>query len=82
MCSLLPYFHPFLPFPRAVSMLVYEWKQEGEIVKNTLELKREDLPVSIRLKLPEGTKEYVLVKTKQDGLLLNKPQEVLRQPQL
>ena len=63
-------------------MLVYEWKQEGEIVKNTLELKREDLPVSIRLKLPEGTKEYVLVKTKQDGLLLNKPQEVLRQPQL
>jgi hypothetical protein len=41
----------------------------------TLELKREDFPVLVRLSFPEGTKQYVLVKTKQDKLLLNKPPE-------
>jgi hypothetical protein len=51
-------------------------------VKSTLEFKPEDLPVSIRLRLSEGTKEYVLVKTKQDRLLLNKPQEVSKRSQL
>jgi hypothetical protein len=54
----------------------------GGIMNNILELKREHLPVTIRLRLPEGTKEYVLVRTKQDGLLLNKPQEVSKQPRL
>jgi hypothetical protein len=38
-----------------------------------IELKPEELPLTIRLSLPSGTKEYVLVKTKQDKLLLNKP---------
>jgi hypothetical protein len=44
-------------------------------MQNTLELRPEDLPVKIRLKSPEGTKEYLLVKTNQDRLLLNKPPE-------
>ena len=38
-----------------------------------LELKPSDLPIVIRLKLFSETKEYVLLKTKQDKLLLNKP---------
>lgn len=38
-----------------------------------LELKPDQLPLIIRLKLWNGTKEYVLLKTKQDKLLLNKP---------
>ena len=37
-----------------------------------LELKPEDLPMTIRLDLPGDQKEYVLLKTKQDKLLLNK----------
>jgi hypothetical protein len=44
-------------------------------MNSTLELRPEDLPVRIRLKLSEDIKEYLLVKTKQDRLLLNKPQE-------
>lgn len=47
---------------------------------NTLELKPEQLPVTIRLKSSEGTKVYVLVRTKQDRLLLNKPQEAAKNP--
>jgi len=38
-----------------------------------LELKPEDLPITVRLKTQEGSKEYVLVMTKQEKLLLNKP---------
>jgi hypothetical protein len=38
-----------------------------------LELKPEQLPLVIRLQLTRETREYVLVKTKQDKLLLNKP---------
>jgi hypothetical protein len=38
-----------------------------------LELKPEDLPITVRLKTREGSKEYVLVVTKQEKLLLNKP---------
>ena len=38
-----------------------------------LELKPEQLPLVISLRLPGETKEYVLVKTKQGKLLLNKP---------
>jgi len=49
-------------------------------VDRTLELKPEHLPVTIRLKAPEGTKEYILVKTKQDRLLLNKPQGAVKKP--
>ena len=45
-------------------------------MSKTLELKPEDLPVTVRLKLPEGEKEYILLKTKQDKLLLNKRIEV------
>jgi len=48
-------------------------------MKHALDLKPEDFPVIIRLKSGEGTKEYILVKTKQDRLLLNKPQEAARQ---
>ena len=45
-------------------------------MKKTLELGPEDLPIKIKLKSLDWTKEYVLVKTKRDRLLLNKPQEV------
>ena len=44
-------------------------------MKNVLNLTPEDLPVTIRLRCPEGIKEYVLRKTKKDGLLVNKPLE-------
>ncbi|NIR87365.1 hypothetical protein GWO13_07275 [Candidatus Bathyarchaeota archaeon] len=40
-----------------------------------IEFKREDLPVRIYLKLPDQVKEYVLLLTKQDKLLLNKSNE-------
>ena len=40
-----------------------------------LELKPEDFPLAIRLHVAGGSKQYVLVKTKQDKLLLNKPLE-------
>jgi hemin uptake protein HemP len=39
----------------------------------TLELKSEDFPIGIRLISPNGAKEYVLIKTKQGKLVLNKP---------
>lgn len=38
-----------------------------------LELKPEDFPVMVQMRSPEGNKQYVLVKTKQGKLLLNKP---------
>lgn len=38
-----------------------------------LELKPEDFPVMVQLHSPEGNKQYVLVKTKQGKLLLNRP---------
>ena len=44
----------------------------------TLELKPEDLPVRLRFEGPEGIKDYVLIKTKQGKLLLNKPIEETR----
>jgi hypothetical protein len=47
-------------------------------MKAALEFRTEDLPVTIRLKCAEGTKEYVLVKTKQDRLMLQKPQAVTK----
>jgi hypothetical protein len=40
-----------------------------------LQLRSEDFPLEIRLQLAGGLKQYVLVKTKQDKLLLNKPLE-------
>jgi hypothetical protein len=43
-------------------------------MKNTLEFRPEDLPLTIRFNAPEGMKEYVLLKTKQDRLMLQKPQ--------
>lgn len=39
------------------------------------ELKPEDLPLRIRLQGPSGTKDYLLIQTKQGKLLLNKPIE-------
>ena len=47
-------------------------------MRDALELGAEDFPLVVRLKLRDGIKEYILVKTKQDRLLLNKPQEVTR----
>ena len=38
-----------------------------------INLKPEDFPVRIRLQVADSWKDYVLVKTKQDKLLLNKP---------
>jgi hypothetical protein len=38
-----------------------------------LELNPDQLPLIIRLKLSGKMKEYVLLKTRQDKLLLNKP---------
>lgn len=38
-----------------------------------LELKPVDFPLAIRLHVDGGSKQYVLLKTKQDKLLLNKP---------
>ena len=43
---------------------------------SVLELKPDQLPLIIRLKLMGQTKEYVLVRTKQDKLLLNRSNEV------
>ena len=40
-----------------------------------LQLKPVDFPLEIRLEVASGPKYYVLVKTKQDKLLLNKPLE-------
>jgi hypothetical protein len=44
----------------------------------SLELKPEDLPLMVKLKTREGTKDYVLLGTKQGKLLLNKPMEGAR----
>ena len=43
-----------------------------------LELKPGDLPMTVRLKTRDGAKDYVLVMTKQEKLLLNKPLENTR----
>jgi hypothetical protein len=40
-----------------------------------LELKPEDFPLAIRLYVAGSSKRYVLIKTKQDKLLLNKSLE-------
>jgi hypothetical protein len=37
-----------------------------------IELNPGDFPIVIRLKLPDEIREYLLVKTKQDKLLLNR----------
>jgi hypothetical protein len=42
----------------------------------SIELRPEEFPLVIKLKLGKETKEYVLIKTRQDKLLLNKPTEV------
>ena len=41
----------------------------------TMELKPENLPLRLRYQGPGGVKHYVLLKTKQDKLLLNKSVE-------
>ena len=40
-----------------------------------LELTAEQLPLVIRLRIKDQARDYVLIKTKQDKLLLNKPQK-------
>jgi hypothetical protein len=44
----------------------------------SLELKPEDLPMTVKLKTQDGTKVYLLLGTKQGKLLLNKPMGVAR----
>jgi hypothetical protein len=44
----------------------------------SMELKPEDLPITVKLKTQDGTKEYVLIGTKQKKLLLIKPVEGTR----
>jgi hypothetical protein len=39
----------------------------------SLELKPEDPPITVKLRTQDGTKDYVLIMTKQEKLLLNKP---------
>lgn len=46
-------------------------------MSRVLELSPDQLPMTIRLKLVDGWKEYVLLKTKQNGLLLNKKVEAV-----
>jgi hypothetical protein len=43
---------------------------------SVLELNPNQLPLVIRLKTKDQTKDYLLIRTKQDKLLLNKPSEV------
>jgi hypothetical protein len=44
---------------------------------SVLELKPNQLPLVIRLKTKDQTRDYVLIRTKQDKLLLNKPNKVI-----
>ena len=44
----------------------------------SLELKPEDLPMTVKLKTQDGTKVYLLLGTKGEKLLLNKPMEGAR----
>jgi hypothetical protein len=44
----------------------------------SLELKPEDLPMTVKLKTQDGTKVYLLLGTKQKKLLLVKPVEWAR----
>ena len=44
---------------------------------SVLELKPDQLPLVIKLKTKDHTREYVLIRTRQDKLLLNKPNEVI-----
>jgi hypothetical protein len=41
-----------------------------------IELKPEQLPLVIRLKADGQCRDYVLIRTKQDKLLLNRPNDV------
>jgi len=43
---------------------------------SVLELKPEQLPLVIRLKTDGQSREYLLIRTKQDKLLLNRPNDV------
>jgi hypothetical protein len=61
---------------------IFSLETEGSETMRTmkaLELKPEDLPMTVRLKTHEGSKDYVLVLTKQEKLLLNKPLESVRE---
>jgi hypothetical protein len=44
----------------------------------SLELKPEDLPITVKLRTQDGTRVYLLLGTKQGKLLLNKPAEGAR----
>jgi hypothetical protein len=47
----------------------------GEATMKVIELKPEDFPVMVSLSSPDGDKQYLLIKTKQGKLLLNRPME-------
>jgi hypothetical protein len=53
------------------------FKGAGHMTK-PLELKPEDLPITVKLKTQDGTKVYLLLVTKQKKLLLIKPVEGAR----
>jgi hypothetical protein len=57
-------------------VLYGRWVKKVEVHMKILELKPQDFPLAIRLCVSGGPKQYVLVKTKQDKLLLNKPMEI------
>jgi hypothetical protein len=52
-----------------------EGSRRVEAIMKILKLKPEEFPVVVQLCSAGGTKEYVLVKTKQGKLLLNRPVE-------
>jgi hypothetical protein len=61
--------------PTGLYVLYERRVKRAEVEMKILELKPQDFPLAIRLCATGGHKQYVLVKTKQDKLLLNKPME-------
>jgi hypothetical protein len=56
-------------------LLNFNEGQQWEGNLKVIELKPSDFPLEVRLLLAGGPKQYVLVKTRQDKLLLNKSLE-------
>ncbi len=59
----------------ALYLLVSALRLSDNPTMKVLELQPDDLPLVIKLKLGAENREYLLLKTKQDRLLLNKPME-------
>ncbi len=63
--------------------LVHTWFFSANILTMKLiELKVGDFPIVIKLNLSNETREYLLVKTKQDKLLLNRAIEAVPRPSM